>query len=137
MGLGEIQALFIGSAMHLLFLISAYLGAALSMLSAGLIGLSLLTSSSVSSSANAPPIPGETVSNQKTKIVVRPEGNAFRYGPEVNHGRSDTPVYATAQALREARASALPQNKPRRMYRDRIVQDSGAVTTGRDLSSGH
>jgi hypothetical protein len=41
-------------------------------------------------------------------IIVEPRQQAFRYGPEINHGRSDTPVYARQQALREARAMAPP-----------------------------
>lgn len=124
--------------MHFLFPISIYLGAALGLLSAGFIGLSFFTSSSASNSENASrPVEGTTrtiISSQKTQIVVRPDGKAFRYGPEVNHGRSDTPVYASAQALRDARATTALNTKRRPMYQERTAQ---GTTFGRGLSSGH
>ena len=123
--------------MHILFVISAYLVAALSLLSAGLIGVSLLTAPSASSAANPSRFQERTVSNEKTQILVRPDGKAFRYGPEVNHGRSDTPINASSQALREARTTTKPQNRPRR-DQERVAQDAGVATTfGRGLSSGH
>jgi hypothetical protein len=37
---------------------------------------------------------------------VTPDSTPFRYGPEINHGRSDAPINAAAQARKEALAMA-------------------------------
>jgi hypothetical protein len=113
------------------FPISFYWGGALALIGAGVIGLSLL-----SSDASRPP-EGRAANNQKTQGIAPVDGSAFRYGPEINHGRSDTPVNAAAQAVREAKATA-PSDLPSQGYQRRASQRSGTVTFfNRGLTSGH
>jgi hypothetical protein len=79
--------------------------------------------------------------NATHKLALRQESKAmedskvsdepFRYGPEVNHGRSDTPVYASQQALRQWRADAAPgRTTARKSYRSRIAGRTGSETSG-------
>lgn len=64
---------------------------------------------------------------QDSKVSNQP----FRYGPDVNHGRSDTPVYNSQQALKEAREEAPPaQNTPRNWYRSRNAGRTGSEMYG-------
>jgi len=80
--------------------ISVYWGGALALIGAGVIALSFL------SPHEPPPLEGRAANNQKSHEVTPVDGTAFRYGPEINHGRSDTPVNSAALALKEAKASA-------------------------------
>jgi hypothetical protein len=54
----------------------------------------------------------------------------YRYGPEVNHGRSDTPVNAAQQALKQVNEPAPVKSEPRRSYRSRIVGRTGSEMYG-------
>ena len=84
-----------GRAMNVLFPVSMYVGAVVVLTSAGVIAVSLLSSPSASNVTIASGAVEETIATgQKPQIVVRADGTAFRYGPEVNHGRGDTPTYA-------------------------------------------
>lgn len=115
--------------MHLLLLIACYLAAAVALVSVGSMSWSMLTA------------PGEKANaeTQRPKLVRRADGNpiadrpvevlhpngAFRYGPEINHGRADTPVNHAQQALKEARsAPARPRKKP---YQERRIVDPGVA----------
>ena len=57
-------------------------------------------------------------SSRSPKVIERPEVDtkAFRYGPDVNHGRSDTPVHAAAAARKQAKSGQYAERK-----RPRIV----------------
>jgi len=93
---------------------TVYVAAALALLSAGLIALSTFGSSGHKAERNAAAAQADT----------RPSNTAFRYGPDVNHGRSDTPLNYTQQALREARGqTAMRGRSPyqeRTAYQGRI-----------------
>ncbi len=124
--------------MNVLFPVSMYVGAVVVLTSAGVIAVSLLSSPSASNVTIASGAVEETIATgQKPQIVVRADGTAFRYGPEVNHGRGDTPTYARAQALREAKAMAPPN--PRNQIRQGQAAQRSTVTTtfSHGLSSGH
>jgi hypothetical protein len=126
--------------MHLFVVIACYAAAALAVVSVGVIGASMLTSSTetVTADAQRPKLvrradqnPGE----QQPAGAPRP-GAAFRYGPEVNHGRGDTPVNYAQQALKEARsayawapAGRYKQN-PERRYRGGRMVDHGVQPSG-------
>lgn len=109
---------------------SVYLAAALGVVGVVLIALWL-------GSPNASQ-PGDwkAATGQKTSAPV--DGSAFRYGPEINHGRGDTPVYARAQALRDAQANAPYAGDNEPAYQGRSARRSGTTTFfNRGLSSGH
>jgi hypothetical protein len=58
---------------------------------------------------------------------VEPHQQAFRYGPEINHGPSDAPVNARQQALREARALAPSVKIKRpRIRQERVIHERPA-----------
>src|SRR3954463_1152550 len=100
--------------------IAVYWGAALALIGGGVIGLSLL-------STDAPrPLEGRAANNQKTHEIAPLDRTPFRYGPEINHGPSDTPVNARAQALREAQATAPSDYRAQRYeaYQRRSSQRS-------------
>ena len=129
--------------MHVLLIIAWYAAAALAVVSVGVIGVSMLTAPTETASSDA----------QRPKLVRKADRNpgeqqpadaprtgaAFRYGPEVNHGRGDTPVNYTQQALKEARsamsafasapAGQYKQNQERRYRGGRIV-DHGVRPSG-------
>jgi hypothetical protein len=55
--------------------------------------------------------------------LSKPDSSPFRYGPEINHGRSDAPVNAAAQARKEALAMApSPGRKKISIYPTRHTQ---------------
>jgi len=103
---------------------SIYLSAALALVAGALIGAHLFASSPALDAT-------KPVSTQKTQV----DGSAFRYGPEINHGRSDTPVYAQAQALREARGMA-PDSGQRQNSRGWSGRGASNFMN-RGLTSGH
>jgi len=127
--------------MHLLLVIACYAAAALAVVSVGVMGFSMLTSSTetVTTDAQRPKLvrradhknPGE-----QQPVDAPRAGAAFRYGPEINHGRGDTPVNYAQQALKEARsayasapAGQYKQNLERRYRGGRIV-DHGVRPSG-------
>jgi hypothetical protein len=91
--------------MSLVALLAVYLTAAFSLVGGVVAALVALTGP-VGSEPAKPPLPKVASADSVRQIIVEPRQQAFRYGPEVNHGRSDTPVHAREQALREARAMA-------------------------------
>jgi len=95
--------------MSLFALVTIYLTAALSLV--GGVVAAMVSLADPGEPSSPPPARIASVDSVR-EIVVEPNPRAFRYGPEVNHGRSDTPVYARQQALREARAMA-PSGKVR------------------------
>lgn len=125
--------------MRVLVMLTCYLAAGLALVGAGLIGISVLNApfeSAVSETPRAKFVrkadrnPGE---QQFTDTL--PAGKGFRYGPEVNHGRSDAPVNHSQQALREARSAAPidPRMQPyreRRAYQERQVADPAVRPSG-------
>ncbi len=115
--------------MHLFLIITCYLAAALALVSMGVIGVSMLTS----------PVEIAASDTQRPKLVRRADrsnpgeqpatdvpraGATFRYGPEINHGRGDTPVNYSQQALKEARSAPLRQRKP---HQERRIVDPGVA----------
>jgi hypothetical protein len=128
--------------MSFFFMLMGYAAAALSLITGAFLGLALLTSpvESERSNGNRPKLlnnrePGEHMIVEPKRSVEAP-GQAFRYGPDVNHGRSGTPVSATKQALAEARA--VPPRKRKQPYQERIVRDPGvAMGFAPRQSSGH
>ena len=126
--------------MHLVLVIACYAAAALALVTVAGIGVSKLT------------FPTQTASDAQPSRLVRwtdrnnpgeqqpaeapRAGAAFRYGPEVNHGRGDTPVNHAQQALKEARSGSVSapvrpdrQSHQVRPYRGRIV-DHGVRPSG-------
>jgi len=61
---------------------TGYVAAVLMLLSAGLMALSIFGSSGHKAERMA----------AEPQADTRPSSTAFRYGPDVNHGRSDTPL---------------------------------------------
>ncbi len=109
---------------------SAYLSAALALVGALLIGLWLFAPNASRSGD------WKAAIGQTRHAPV--DGSAFRYGPEINHGASDTPVNAREQALREAQANAAYASEPMRGYRGWSARRSGTATfVNRGLQSGH
>jgi hypothetical protein len=127
--------------MHLLLIMICYAAAALAVVSVGVIGFSMLTSSTETMTTDA----------QRPKLVRRADhknpgeqqpidppraGAAFRYGPEVNHGRADTPVNYAQQALKEARSAyawapaVRYKQNPERRYRGGRIVDHGVQPSG-------
>ena len=108
-------------------LLAVYLTAAFSLAGGVVAALVSLTGPA----GPATSLPAKLTSGESVKeIIVEPHPQAFRYGPEINHGRSDTPVYARQQALREARALA-PSGKirPQRLDRGQIGLTHGPGPT--------
>jgi hypothetical protein len=114
--------------MSLYALLAVYLTAAFSLVG----GVAAALVSLAGPAGPATSLPVKLTSGESTReIIVEPHPQAFRYGPEINHGRSDTPVYARQQALREARALA-PSGKIQRPDRGHI-----GLTHGPGPSFGH
>ena len=96
--------------MHLLLIIACYLAGAVAVVSVGAMGWSMLTAPAekVSAEAQRPKLmrraDRHTLEDRPVE-APRPDG-AFRYGPEINHGRADTPVNYAQQALKEAQSAA-------------------------------
>ena len=94
----------------------------------------------VGASMRAPQSSNSSAQTATHKLALRQDSRAedskvsnapFRYGPEVNHGRSDTPVYASQQALRQWRADAAPgRTTARKSYRSRVAGRTGSEMTG-------
>jgi hypothetical protein len=128
--------------MSLFFVLTGYAAAILSLITGAFLGLTLLTSpvESERSNGNRPKLlnnrePVEHMIVEPKRSVQAP-GEAFRYGPDVNHGRSDMPVSATKQALAQARA--IVPKKRKQPYQERIVRDPGvAMGFAPRQSSGH
>jgi hypothetical protein len=129
--------------MSFFFVLTGYAAAVLSLITGAFLGLALLTSpvESERSNGNRPKL----LNNREPAehMVVEPKGSAqapsqaFRYGPDVNHGRSDMPVSATKQALAQAKAADAP-GKRKQPYQERIVRDPGvAMGFAPRQSSGH
>jgi hypothetical protein len=124
--------------MHVFLIVICYLAAALALVSVGVIGVSMLRSPVETTASDA----------QRPKLVRRADRNnpgeqqptdapragaAFRYGPEINHGRSDTPVNYAQQALKEARSASASLPTPVRLYRqyqERRIVDHGVRPSG-------
>lgn len=109
--------------MSLFVLLAIYLTAAVSLAGGAVAALVILTSP-VESEPSKPIDPKMASVDPAKHIIVAPRRQQFRYGPEVNHGRSDTPVYAAQQAIRQAKASAVPM----KTKRQRLHQDQGAIS---------
>jgi hypothetical protein len=86
-------------------LLAVYLTAAISLVGGVVAGLVALAGP-VGSEPSRPPLSKIASADPGRQVIVEPHQQAFRYGPEINHGRADTPVNARQQALKEARASA-------------------------------
>lgn len=108
---------------------SVYLAAALGVVGAVLIALWL-------GSPNASR-PGDWKAATGAKTSAPVDGSAFRYGPEINHGRGDTPVFARAQALRDAQATAPYAGDGGPAYQGWSARRSSTTFFNRGLSSGH
>jgi hypothetical protein len=122
--------------MHLFVIIACYVSAALALVTVAGIGASMLTSPTETASSGAKPPklvrwadrnPGEQQPTDAPRA-----GAAFRYGPEVNHGRGDAPVNHAEQALKEARSgsNALPVRPYTQSYPARRIVDHGTRPSG-------
>jgi hypothetical protein len=127
--------------MHLFLIVTCYVAAALALASVGVIGVSMLAS----------PVETASTETQRPKLVRRADRNpgeqqsadtpragaAFRYGPEINHGRGDTPVNYAQQALKEARSAfASAPLRRRESYQGRVHREPRVVDHG-VRPSGH
>lgn len=126
--------------MAFLFVLTGYAAAVLSLITGAFLGLAILMSPVETQNGNRPKlVKGDLVKyvTVEPKRAAQAPGAAFRYGPDVNHGRSGTPVSATKQALTQARAAAAPK-KRQQPYQERIVRDPGvAIGFAPVQSSGH
>lgn len=116
--------------MPMVVIVTCYFAAALALISAGVIGASILRS----------PVEAAAAGGERPKLVrkadastpeqpatdgQRSSGTGFRYGPEINHGRSDAPVSYRQQALKEAKSAPVkPRKKP---YQERRIEDPGVA----------
>lgn len=91
--------------MSMFALLAVYLTAAISLVGGVVAGLVALAGP-VGSEPSRPPLSKIASADPGRQVVVEPHRQAFRYGPEINHGPADTPVNARQQALKEARALA-------------------------------
>lgn len=93
--------------MHIAIPLTLYGAAASSLVTSGVVSLAMLVapSDSTPKTIDAPHRPPKVIE----RGVV--DTSAFRYGPDVNHGRSDTPVHASAQARKEANAMRRPAKR--------------------------
>lgn len=98
--------------MSMFALLAVYLTAAISLVGGIVAGLVALAGP-VGSEPSRPLLSKIASADPGRQVIVEPHQQAFRYGPEINHGPSDAPVNARQQALKEARASA-PAVKIRR-----------------------
>jgi hypothetical protein len=92
--------------------VATYLAAAGTLLGGGALGLAVLLAPADGTSLKKED-PARTAERPAAKPVAKPkaDGTAFRYGPDVNHGRSDTPVHAASQARRAAQAAPAAARK--------------------------
>jgi hypothetical protein len=123
--------------MTLFFMLTGYLAVALSLVTGAFMGLAVLTSPVESQSSKGNRLNLMTEADPAKHILVEPRRNnqVFRYGPEVNHGRSDAPVYASQQALKQAREAA--PKKRQQPDQERIAQSPAAISSASVRSSGH
>jgi hypothetical protein len=124
--------------MSVFALVAIYLTTAMSLV--GGVIAALVALGGPAGSVPSKPSPATVASVDSIKeIIVEPRPQAFRYGPEINHGRSDTPVYARQQALREARAMAPSAKIKRPRIEQRQMQEArGAFGYAPSVSSsGH
>lgn len=125
--------------MAFFFVLTGYAAAVLSLIAGAFLGLAVLTSPMESQDGDRPKlVKGDLVKYiaVEPKRAAQAPGAAFRYGPDVNHGRSGTPVSATKQALSQARAAIPRKRQP--PYQERIVRDPGVAMGFAPLqSSGH
>ncbi len=128
--------------MAFFFVLTGYVAAVLSLITGAFLGLAILTSpvESEQSNGNRPKLVNK--GHPVKDIIVEPKRPAqassltFRYGPDVNHGRSGTPVSAAKQALTQAKAAA--PKKRRQPYQERIVRDPAVAIGFAPLQlSGH
>ena len=109
---------------------SIYAGTFLVLVGAGYLGASM-RGPLQSSNSSAQPATHKLALRQESKAADSQVSNApFRYGPEVNHGRSDTPVYNAQQALKQAKGDIAPVNTSRKPYRSRTAGRTGAEMYG-------
>jgi hypothetical protein len=122
--------------MALFFMLTSYLATVLGLVTGAFMGLAVLTSpvESQPSKSNQPNL--VTKADPAKHILVEPRrsGQVFRYGPDVNLGRSDTPVYAAQQALKQARAAAPAKRQQR--YQERVALNPIAIGFAPAQSSG-
>jgi len=132
--------------MAFFFALTGYLAAALSLITGAFLGLAVLTSPTESQQPNGSRPKLVNTGDPVKRIVVEPKrsaqapSQAFRYGPDINHGQSGTPVSATKQALTQAKAQgkAVAPRKRQQPYQERIVRDPGVAMGFAPLqSSGH
>jgi hypothetical protein len=91
--------------MPLYLSLTAYLTATAMVSTGTIVGLTLLKSPSEAAASKAEtPKLVRRADRDKLAALELPSSQSFRYGPEVNHGRSDTPINAAAQARKEAQA---------------------------------
>ena len=92
--------------------VATYLAAAGTLLGGGALGLAVLLSPADGGSPKKEE-PASTADKPAARPVAKPKaaGTAFRYGPDVNHGRSDTPVYTSTQARRAAQSAPAAAGK--------------------------
>jgi hypothetical protein len=132
--------------MSFFFVLTGYAAAILSLITGAFLGLAILTSPVDSRQPNGDRSKLVNNGDPAKHMIVEPKrsiqapSTAFRYGPDVNHGRSDMPVSATKQALAQAKAqaTAVAPRKRKQPYQERIVRDPGvAMGFAPRLSSGH
>jgi hypothetical protein len=116
--------------MAFFFVLTGYAAAVLSLITGALLGLAILASPGESQSPDGSRpklVKGDPAQHMimEPKRSAQAPGQAFRYGPDVNHGGSGTPVSATKQALTQARAAA--PKKRQQLYQERIVRDPGVA----------
>ena len=121
--------------MNLSVSLGAYLISATALVSGTTAGLTTLTDGPARSAR-------ASESLRPPKAIAKPEVShaAFRYGPDVNHGRSDTPVYAAAQARAQAKAGPVrvQKNVTVRPWRDREPGALGIAPMAPSVpSTGH
>jgi hypothetical protein len=128
--------------MSFFFVLTGYAAAVLSLITGAFLGLAILTSPVDSQQPNGDRSKPVNKGDPAQHMIVEPRrsiqvpSTAFRYGPDVNHGRSDMPVSATKQALAQAKATA--PRKRQQPDQERIAQDPGvAMGFAPRQSSGH
>jgi hypothetical protein len=106
--------------------LAVYLTAAISLVG-GVVTAMVTLAGPVGSASSKPPHPKLASANSLGQVIVEPHQQAFRYGPEINHGPSDAPVNARQQALREARALAPSVKIKRpRIRQERVIHQRPA-----------
>jgi hypothetical protein len=122
--------------------LAAYAAAAGTLVSGVALSLSVLMTPG---GAGKAPDDNQQLARSGPKPIVKPKADStpFRYGPDVNHGRSDTPVYAAAQARKESQRLRVVVRK-RGVARPAAGQDrqmtqmsSGSSISGGGMPSGH